>query len=469
MTPGARLQAAIEILEQSFAAPFPADAISDAYFRRRRYAGSGDRRAVQERVFGMLRRHARLEWHIERACARVTPSGVHSHDGQVSGIPPAPRALALADLIVGERLDAESATRLFGSSPHAPAPLAETEMALARALQGRALDDPAMPDSVRFEYPAWLESSLRATFGERLAEEMSALNRQAPLDLRVNAGKRTRDAALAALAVESVAAEPTPLSPLGLRIKGAVRIGHTRAFKQGLVEVQDEGSQIVAALVGAKPGMTVVDFCAGAGGKTLALAAAMSRKGKIIGRLIACDTSPERLRRMTARLERAGAENVDRIALEVVRVPHDASPRDENDPALGDLANTADRVLLDVPCSGSGAWRRDPLGKWRFLPDQLAQLVASQHRILAAAARLVRPGGRLVYATCSVLPEENEVQVELFLEHHNEFQVVPIARAWSETLGGVLPAGNQFLRLTPAAHGTDGFFAAVLERGPPRG
>ena len=442
MTPGARLQAAIEILEQSFAASFPADAIGDAYFRRRRYAGSGDRRAIQGRVFGILRRHARLEWHV----------------GRVSAAPLSPRALALADLIVGDGLDAEAATRLFGSSAHAPAPLTETETALTRALQGRTLDDPAMPDSVRFEYPAWLEPSLRAAFGERLAEEMSALNRQAPLDLRVNASKRTRDAALAALAVESVVAEPTPFSPWGVRVKGAVRIGGTRAFKQGLIEIQDQGSQIVAALVGAGPGMTIVDFCAGAGGKTLALAAAMSRRGKAAGRLIACDTSPERLRRMTARLARAGAENIDRIVL-----------KDENDSALGKWVNAADRVLLDVPCSASGAWRRDPLGKWRFSPDQLGQMVASQQRILAAAACLVRPGGRLVYATCSVLPEENEMQVATFLARDDEFKIVPIARAWSETLGGVPPAGNQFLRLTPAAQGTDGFFAAVLERRPPRG
>jgi 16S rRNA (cytosine967-C5)-methyltransferase len=160
-----------------------------------------------------------------------------------------------------------------------------------------------------------------------------------------------------------------------------------------------------------------------------------------------------------------GAESIRRIVL-----------KDENDPALGDFANAADRVLLDVPCSASGAWRRDPLGKWRLRPEQLDQLVASQQRILAAAARLVRAGGRLVYTTCSILPEENEAQVASFLGRHNEFQVIPIARAWSETLGGasfkrmpsgMTPVGNQFLRLTPAAHGTDGFFAAVLERSSP--
>lgn len=284
---------------------------------------------------------------------------------------------------------------------------------------------------------------------------MSALNRPAPLDLRVNAAKATREEALAALAADGVSVEPTPLSPWGLRVKGMARVGGTRAFKQGLVEVQDEGSQIVAALVGARPGMTVVDFCAGAGGKTLALAAAMTRHARIRGRLIACDTSQVRIERMTARLARAGTKTVRRVVL-----------KDENDPALADFAN-ADRVLADMPCSGSGAWRRDPLGKWRLRPDGLAQYIASQGRILDAAARLVRPGGRLVYATCSVLPEENEAQIASFLEQNNTFRIVPIAEAWGETLGGVSQAGNQFLRLTPAASGTDGFFAAVLERSPP--
>ena len=440
MNPGARLQAAIEILEQSFTAPIASDAIADAYFRRRRYAGSGDRRAVQARVFGVLRRKVRLEWHIRR----------------VSALPPSPRALALADVIVGERSGAEEAARLFGASTYTPAPLTEDELVLARALQDRVLDDPAMPDPVRFEYPAWLETSLRAAFGKRLEVEMSALNRQAPLDLRINLSKGTREAARAALAADGVATDPTPLSPWGLRVKNSVRIGGTNAFKQGLVEVQDEGSQIVAALVGAEPGMTVVDYCAGAGGKTLALAAAMSRQGKIEGRLIACDTSAERLKRMTTRLTRADAENVRRIFL-----------GDEKDPVLEGLANAADRVLLDVPCSASGAWRRDPLGKWRLSPERLDQYTGSQRHILDTAAALVRPGGRLVYATCSVLPEENEAQVAAFLARDDTFQVVPIARAWGETLGGTPPVGNQFLRLSPAASGTDGFFAAVLERSPP--
>jgi len=444
MTPGARLQAAIEVLDQAFAAPLPPDAILDAYFRRRRYAGSADRRAVRARVFGVLRRRARLTWHVARANPRAQQS-----------TSPSPRALALADAIVGDGLAADEAMALFGSSVHAPAALSDEERRAALALVGRPLDDPAMPDGVRFEYPQWLDKSLRAAFGGDLARDMAALNAPAPLDLRVNALKTTREDARAALAAEKIAAVPTPPAPSGLRVEGHPRVQNSRAFKQGLIEVQDEGSQLVAALVGARPGMTIIDYCAGAGGKTLALAAAMGEGGRIRGRLIACDSSAERLERMNERLARAGAENVERLV-----VADDAIA-----PPAG-LANAADRVLIDAPCSGSGAWRRDPLAKWRLDAARLAELVRLQQNILRAAAVLVRPGGRLIYATCSVLPEENETQVASFLEHNRDFRALPVAGVWEETLGGRAPTGNQFLRLTPARHGTDGFFVAVLERGP---
>lgn len=454
MTPGARLQAAIEILDQAFVAPLPPDAILDAYFRRRRYAGSGDRRAVRARVFGVLRRKARLTWHLEKV-----------------GASPTPRLLALADLIVGDGASADEAVRLFASSPHAPEALADQECRAAAALQGGALDDPAMPDGVRLEYPQWLDGSLRAAFGDGLARAMAALNEPAPLDLRVNALKTTREAARAALAAEKIAAAPTPLSPSGLRVAGKSprsskmppsraagrpRVQETRAFRQGLVEIQDEGSQLVAALTDARPGMTVIDYCAGAGGKTLALAAAMSEGAHIRGRLIACDTSAERLERMDERLIRAGAAHVERRTL-----TGDAPPEG--------LAGAADRVLADAPCSGSGAWRRDPLAKWRLEADRLAELIRLQQNILRAAALLVRPGGRLVYATCSVLPEENEAQIEFFLGRDHSFHIVPVAEAWRGSLEGPCPGGGSFLRLDPANHGTDGFFVAVLERGPAAG
>jgi 16S rRNA (cytosine967-C5)-methyltransferase len=460
MTPGARLSAAIEVLEQAFAAPLPADAILEAYFRRRRYAGSGDRTAVRERVYGILRRRARLEWALERA-----------------GASPSPRLLELADLIVGDGLDADEAERLFASSRHAPEALADAERRAAAALQGCGLEDSSMPDWVRFEYPEWLDRSSRATFGPSLAAEMAALNTPAPLDLRVNIAKASREEALAALRAEKIAAEPTALSPWGVRVadqprtrssgtrhagrrafaRRAPNIDASDVFKQGWIEVQDEGSQVAAALVGARPGMTVVDYCAGAGGKTLALAALMMRAGRLDGRLIAGDASAERLERMTERLARAGVAGVRRVVV------------DEDSASPPELAEAADRVLVDAPCSGSGAWRRDPLAKWRLDAARLADLVARQGRILAAAARLVRPGGRLIYVTCSILPEENEMRITSFLDHDRSFGVVPLARVWRETLGGKVLTENRFLRLTPASTGTDGFFVAVLERRAPSG
>ena len=438
MTPGARLQAAIEILRDSLASPLPADSVADAYFRRRRYAGSGDRRAILERIFSLLRRRARLGWHLVRAGHQGTPE---------------PRALALADLVVGDGLDGPQAAALFGSSTHAPEALSESERRVADAMTGGVLADPTMPDPVRLEYPAWLDESLRGAFGDKLAVEMGALNARAALDLRVNIAKTTREEARAALAQDGIKTEPTPLSPWGLRVRDAARIGNTHAFKAGLVEAQDEGSQIAALLVGARPSMTIIDLCAGAGGKTLALAASMGEQGRIQGRLIACDTSAERLERMIPRLARAGIDGVRRVVL-----------KDDDFSALAEFSGAADRVLLDVPCSGSGAWRRDPLAKWRLTPETLADLCARQRRILDRAAALVRPGGRLVYVTCSVLPQENEAAVGAFISHDDGFRVVPAGEPWTEAIGVAPPAGDQFLRLSPARNGTDGFFIAVLER-----
>jgi 16S rRNA (cytosine967-C5)-methyltransferase len=229
-------------------------------------------------------------------------------------------------------------------------------------------------------------------------------------------------------------------------------LGGLAAFKEGLVEVQDEGSQIAALLVGAGPGMRVVDFCAGVGGKTLALAAGMENRGK----LVACDVSARRLERAVRRLRRAGVNNVERRVLS-----------GERDKWVKRHAGGFDRVLVDAPCLGTGTWRRNPDGKWRATPNDLAELVVRQHDILHSAARLVRRGGRLVYATCSLLREEDEAQAEAFLMAEPEFSLVPAARAWAETIGGPSPGGERYLRLTPAQHGTDGFFVAIFDRRTP--
>jgi 16S rRNA (cytosine967-C5)-methyltransferase len=222
-----------------------------------------------------------------------------------------------------------------------------------------------------------------------------------------------------------------------------------QVFKDGLIEVQDEGSQLVALLADARPGQRVADFCAGAGGKTLAMAAQMHNKGKIV----ACDVLEGRIDRAAVRFNRAGVHNVERRALS-----------SERDQWVKRHAGTFDRVLIDAPCSGTGTWRRNPDAKWKLSPQDLEELEQVQRNILDSAWRLVKPGGRLIYATCSLLAEENEAQVEAFLAAHADFKRVPVGEVWQTAIGGDCPATSDMLSLTPAQHGTDGFFAAVLER-----
>jgi 16S rRNA (cytosine967-C5)-methyltransferase len=320
---------------------------------------------------------------------------------------------------------------------------------LVHRLAKRTLRHPEMSRAVANDLPEWLEPYLERVFGKGLEREMAALNKPAPTDLRVNSLKADRATARAALVAEGVMAEPTPWSPIGLRLTARASLGGLAAFKNGLVEVQDEGSQITALLLGARPGMRIVDFCAGAGGKTLALAAQMANRGK----LVACDVSAYRLGHAPRRLRRAGVGNVERRAL--------ASARDK---WVKRHAGSFDRVLVDAPCLGIGAWRRNPGDKWRVTLEDLADLVVRQQEILRNAARLVCPGGRLVYATCSLLHEENEAQAEAFLASTPGFSVIPAADGWHETIGGTAPGSDCYLRLTPARHGTDGFFVAIFER-----
>jgi 16S rRNA (cytosine967-C5)-methyltransferase len=472
MTPAARLAAAIEALSAIAADPGPpADRVLERYLRDRRYIGSKDRQAISERVFGVLRRCARLDWHLRESGYRD---------------PPDARRRALADVVIADGRPAESVAALFSDGRHAPGPLSARERDLAEKLAGRPLDAPGAPP----ECPSWMAERLRTLYGERFAEELSALNRAAPFDLRVNTLKAAnREAVREAFKEDGIESEATRLSPLGLRLGSRKPVETWQAFKSGLVEVQDEGSQLVTLLVDARPGMKVADYCAGAGGKTLGLAASMNNEGKIV----ACDTSLARLERARVRLRRAGVHNVETHAL----VPGDKWGKRQ--------AGSFDRVLVDAPCSGSGTWRRNPDARWRYGPDDLSGLTGDQRRILDRAAGLVKPGGRLIYATCALLREENEDQVAAFLDRHQDFVQVPVAEVWRETVGGeaplvpsprragegqggglddrafvsasqslgsappslTLPRGDsKALRLTPARHGTDGFFVAVLERKP---
>ena len=356
----------------------------------------------------------------------------------------------IAALVLNEEWRAEQVAAAFDGAHYHPQPLSPEERKLARALERHTLAHPKQPAWVRYEVPEWLFPALEEAFGARLEAELTALEREAPVDLRVNSLKATREEAMKALAKEDIAARPTPYSPLGLRLAARAAIVASRCFREGLIEMQDEGSQLVALLTGAKGSARVCDFCAGAGGKTLALAAAMENRG----RLLALDVREGRLRSAALRLKRAGLSNV---------TPHLLTSH--RDPWVKRHKASFERVLVDAPCTGCGTWRRNPDAKWRLRPQDLAELATLQAEILASASRLVRPGGRLVYATCSFLPAENEAQVRRFLAAAPDFRLLPIAQVWAECVGGRAPCETPTLQLTPASHGTDGFFAAVLERG----
>jgi 16S rRNA (cytosine967-C5)-methyltransferase len=375
---------------------------------------------VSDLVWRVLRTYRRLTWWLADK--------------------PTPRLLVAASLLLDGGGMADVAA-VYTGGQFAPAALMPSEQAALRRLQGRTLEHASMPDAVRLEMPDWLLPHLSPRFDDT---ELSALLVPAPLDLRVNLLKGTRGEALAALAAEGLEATATPFSPWGLRIEGRKQVTSGPAFRSGLVEIQDEGSQLVAVLVGAAPGMRAADWCAGAGGKTLAMAMMMQNRGQVL----ACDVSAARLDGAVRRLRRAGVHNVERHLIE---------PGDKWAKRRG---GSFDRVLVDAPCTGTGTWRRNPDARLRLRESDMAELLPKQAAIMDQAAALVRIGGRLVYATCSLLPEENEDQVTAFLARHPGFALVPLLRAWP----GSPPNDGDFLSLTPARHGTDGFFGAVLER-----
>jgi 16S rRNA (cytosine967-C5)-methyltransferase len=414
MRVGGRLGAAIDLLGDIAASESqPADGIAQAFFRARRYIGGSDRRAISEIVWGVLRHWRRVGWWIDRI-----------------GADPAPLMVACAALVLdGWRVS--ELEQAFSGTAYAPPPLAPGRVAALRLLEGRQLDDPAMPAPVRLEVPDWLWPRLEARFGAAMEGELAALLPEAPLDLRVNLLQASREDAIAALRAEGIDAAPTPHSAWGLRVAGRPPVTAGAAFRAGLVEIQDEGSQLLARHVEARPDMRVLDYCAGAGGKTLALAMTMGNRGHIV----AADVSDARLKAAVQRFRRAGVHNAECHRLVA------------GDKWAKRRAGGFDRVLVDAPCSGTGTWRRNPDARIRLRPDHLAELRAKQESILQAASALVKPGGRLIYGTCSLLTEENEDQVTAFLRRNPSFAAVGTP-----------------LVLTPASHGTDGFFGAALER-----
>jgi 16S rRNA (cytosine967-C5)-methyltransferase len=430
MTPGARASAAIEVLADIEARKRPAaDALKD-WGLAHRFAGSGDRAAIGNLVFDVLRKRA------SAACAMGEDT---------------PRALVLRTLVTTWGKRPEEVTALADGSRHAPEPLSEAELAgIAREVS------PDAPAHLRGDYPEWLQPLFEKAFGTRAGEEGAALAERAPIDLRVNTLKATREKVLKAL--QRFSPSPTPLSPTGVRIlqvPGPGRSPHVEAeagHGKGWYEVQDEASQIAALLAGAEPKLQVIDLCAGAGGKTLALAALLQNTGQ----LFAYDSDRMRLRPIFERLKRAGVRNVQ------VLPAGDAS-------ALAELRGKMDLVVIDAPCTGSGVWRRRPDAKWRLSPQMLEARLKEQAEVLEEGAPLVKPGGRLAYITCSVLPPENRGQVEAFLGRHPEFRLVPWRTLWAEALPDVplcpsADGSEETLLMTPLSHGTDGFFVAVMQR-----
>jgi 16S rRNA (cytosine967-C5)-methyltransferase len=413
MTP-ALLDTATAALTELLEFDQPADVVLSSFFRKHPKLGGRDRAFVAESVYGVIRRLRNM---------------VHVTDSRV------PRKLLMAWLARhgGHTL------REFETA------VSKNELEWLKTIKAVGLDGAG--EAVKLDLPDWLYERLAARYGDRLEPLMAALNRPAPLDVRVS--RMSRESVQANLAADGIESEPTPYSPWGLRLKGKPALNKHPLFAEGVIEVQDEGSQLLALLTGAKRGEMVCDFCAGAGGKTLALGAMM----KNTGRLYAFDVAEKRLANLKPRLARSQLSNV-----------HPQLLSGENDTKVKRLAGKFDRVLVDAPCSGLGTLRRNPDLKWRQSPDSVAELTCKQAAILASASRLAKAGGRLVYATCSLLPEENETIVETFLAGHPEFRLVPVRDILAEQ--GIALEMADYLRLDPLQHGTDGFFAAVLERSP---
>ena len=437
MIPAARVAAAIEVLEAADREKVASDRILSEFYRRRRYAGSKDRASINARVYGSVRRRIRLDWWLARLETESSP-----------------RARILADIALSDGVSEEEVSSLFDGSEHGPAALSEKELAVYRALLGQPLDHADAPTWVRFECPEWIATRLASALGDRFERCLEALNQEARFDLRLNPIITSdRESVASALAKGGLETEPTLYSPLGLRAKARRRVDGMKPFKHGVIEVQDEGAQLASLLVAAEPGMQVADFCAGAGGKTLLMAAGMANKGRVL----AMDVGADRLERAGPRIARAGLHNVERRVL-----------KSEEDRFLKRWTKRFDRVLVDAPCTGVGTWRRTPEARMRYGEADLVEMMALQDRILSSAARLTKPGGRLIYVTCSLLAEENEDRVKALLARREDYRVLPVAAVWRDTvqaLGGAeCPEPGDFLRLTPDQHGTDGFFVAILER-----
>ncbi|MGE4313871.1 MAG: RsmB/NOP family class I SAM-dependent RNA methyltransferase [Pseudobdellovibrionaceae bacterium] len=432
MTPAARIQTTIFLLDLIGTTRVPMDTAIGDYMRQRRYIGSKDRAAIAERIYSAMRHKARFDWWINEA-----------------GLQPDGRLKTICTLIFLDERAEKDILKLFDGSKYGPEQLSDTEIAFLKRISKAELMPQNMPEAVRVECPSEFEGRLREIFESGFVPEMAAMLDTAPLDLRVNTGLAPVDKAAAYLEADGVETDKTPYAPTGLRTKGKTYLSRTKAFAKGWIDIQDEGSQLIAVACDAKPGMQVLDYCAGAGGKTLALASYMEGKGRIV----AMDNDDRRLGKSKERFKRARVSD----SIEIRPLTDERHKK-----WLRRQRESFDITLIDVPCSGSGTWRRNPDMRWVTYGPELEELIDIQADIMERVAHTVKPGGKLVYATCSLFRAENENQVEAFLARHDEFELLPLQEAWPEGL--TLPCEGPYMRLTPLKHGTDGFFAAVLRR-----
>jgi 16S rRNA (cytosine967-C5)-methyltransferase len=433
MKPAARIEASIEVIDSVLAEDsIPADSLLTTYFRNRRYIGSQDRKAIAELFYQILRHKIILAAIWQNVTLKKITTG---------------RDLMLTGLIYIQKHTTAAIAEYFSGDAYGPRRLSEREQKFIIALSTFSVNQ--LTEAEQWNVQNWQLHELKNNFGEDSYRLLDALNHQAPFDLRVNTLNTTRQTVQKRLEQEDIKALPGQYSPVALRLTDRRPLGKHPLWVDGSIEVQDEGSQLITYLVDAKPGQSVWDYCAGAGGKTLAIAALMLNQGRIV----ATDTVDWRLDRSRERLKRAGVHNVECHVLD-----------ETTNKWVKRQQGKFDRVLIDVPCSGSGTWRRNPDLKWRLQESNFQDLLAIQAQIFLKTAKLVKAGGRLIYSTCSLFPSENMMQVQRFLNENPEFSLIPITEIWSQVLPSSCPTTESVLQLRPDIHQVDGFFVAVMQR-----
>ena len=427
----AHLASAIEILSTLFETKQPTDKYLDGYFKSNRYAGSKDKRAMRGIIYNIYRNLRQYEFVIGSA---------------------EPRSLVIAYLL-GQGDDAAKIAEKFNGEKYAAANLTDDE---TKAItEAKNLDD--APKAVSLNLADWQFDKFSSQFGDKAESEVEALNQTASLDVRINTAQTNIEDAKKALSKQGLESALMPWSPIGLRLEPTTQLTQSPSYRYGAVEIQDEAAQVASLLAGAKPKMSVVDYCAGGGGKTLAMAAQMENKGQVY----ALDIDFARLKAIKPRIDRAKLHNIQTHKL----------GNEKTNQLMYELADNIDITFVDAPCSGTGTWRRAPDARFNLTKDDLNQLVQRQSQILESAAKLVKKGGRFIYATCSLFSEENEAQVTKFLENHPEFELLNYADEWEIYVKTDAPKSasslDGTLLLTPNQHQTDGFFVAVMQRKKP--